>query len=187
MARGTRTVYPGKRNKGLSSSFQPLEEGRSVQWPKRCDKHGDKNEDNIPKNVICVCERGRKRDVYVSMFLCACYKVLLWKIVSIFKKIITVFVQRTLKKKKKLGIKWIFYEIRIANKDDIKSDKNNFICYNKNTYFRLRNFIKIKRERHKNELIIIYSDGEILFIISCLTGFKELIQWLSTHQIDIEN
>ena len=49
MARGTRTVYPGKRNKGLSSTFQAPEEGRRVQRPKRCDKHGD--EDNSPKNV----------------------------------------------------------------------------------------------------------------------------------------
>ena len=51
MARGTRTVYPGERNKGLSSTFQPPEEGRSVQQPKRCDEHGDKDEDNGPKNV----------------------------------------------------------------------------------------------------------------------------------------
>ena len=48
---GTRTVYPGKRNKGLSSTFQPPEEGQSVQRPKRSDKHGDKDEDNSPKNV----------------------------------------------------------------------------------------------------------------------------------------
>ena len=51
MARGTRTVYPGERNKGLSSTFQPPEEGRSVQQPKLCDIHGDKDEDNSPKNV----------------------------------------------------------------------------------------------------------------------------------------
>ena len=51
MARGTRTVYPGKRNNGLNSTFQPPEEGRSVQRPKRWDKHGDKDEDNSPKNV----------------------------------------------------------------------------------------------------------------------------------------
>ena len=51
MARGTRTVYPGKRNKGLSSTFQIPEEGRSVQRPKHCDKHGDKDENNSPKNV----------------------------------------------------------------------------------------------------------------------------------------
>ena len=44
-------VYTCKRNKGLSSTFQPSEEGRSVQQPKRCDKHGDKNEDISPKNV----------------------------------------------------------------------------------------------------------------------------------------
>ena len=51
MARGTRTVYPGKRNKGLSSTFLPPEEGRGIQRPKRCYKHGDKDEDNSPKNV----------------------------------------------------------------------------------------------------------------------------------------
>ena len=51
MAHGTRTVYPGKRNKGLSLTFQPPEDGRNVQQPKRCDKHGDKDEDNSPKNV----------------------------------------------------------------------------------------------------------------------------------------
>ena len=51
MARGTRTVYPGKRNNGLSSTFQPPEEDRSVQRLKRCDEHDDKDEDNSPKNV----------------------------------------------------------------------------------------------------------------------------------------
>ena len=51
MARGSRTVYLGERNKALSSTFQPPEEGRSVQRPKRCDKHGDKDEDNSLKNV----------------------------------------------------------------------------------------------------------------------------------------
>ena len=51
MARGTRTVYPGEQNKGLSSTFQPPEEGRSVQQPNRCDKYGVKEEDNSPKNV----------------------------------------------------------------------------------------------------------------------------------------
>ena len=51
MARRTRIVYPGKRNKGLSSTFQPPEESRSEQRLKRCDKHGDKDEDNSPKNV----------------------------------------------------------------------------------------------------------------------------------------
>ena len=35
----------------LSSTFQPPEEGRSVQQPKRCDKHGVKDEDNSLKNV----------------------------------------------------------------------------------------------------------------------------------------
>ena len=51
MARGTRTVYLGKRNKELSSTFQPPEEGWSVQRPKRWNKHGGKDEDNSPKNV----------------------------------------------------------------------------------------------------------------------------------------
>ena len=51
MARGTRTVYPGERNKGLSLTFQTPEECRSVQRPKRCDKQGDKDEDNSPNNV----------------------------------------------------------------------------------------------------------------------------------------
>ncbi len=55
MARGTRTVYPGDRDKRLSSTFQPPEEGRSVQRSKRCDKHGDKDEDNSPKNVNNPC------------------------------------------------------------------------------------------------------------------------------------
>ena len=51
MACRTRTVYPGKRNKGLSLTFQPPEEGQSVQWPKHWDKHGNKDEDNSLKNV----------------------------------------------------------------------------------------------------------------------------------------
>ena len=51
MACGTRTVYPGKQNKRLSLTFQQPEEGWSIQWPKRCDKYGDKEEDNSPKNV----------------------------------------------------------------------------------------------------------------------------------------
>ena len=51
MARGTRTVYPGKRNKGLRSTFQLPKEDGSIQWLKRCDKHGNKDEDNNPKNV----------------------------------------------------------------------------------------------------------------------------------------
>ena len=51
MACGTRSVYPSKRNKGLSSTFQPPEEGRNIQRLKRCDKHGDKDQDNSPKNV----------------------------------------------------------------------------------------------------------------------------------------
>ena len=51
MACGTKTVYPGKQNKGLSSTFQPPEEGWSVQHLKRCNKHDDKDEDNSSKNV----------------------------------------------------------------------------------------------------------------------------------------
>ena len=51
MAHRTRTVNFGERNKGLSSTFQPPEEGRSIQRTKRCDKHGDKDEDNSSKNV----------------------------------------------------------------------------------------------------------------------------------------
>ena len=48
---GTGTVCPGKLNKGLSSTFQPPEESRSEQQPKHCNKHGNKDEDNSPKNV----------------------------------------------------------------------------------------------------------------------------------------
>ena len=54
MTRVTRTVYPDERNKGLSSTFQPPEEGRSVQRPKHCDKHSNKDEDSTPKNVDIV-------------------------------------------------------------------------------------------------------------------------------------
>ena len=68
MARRTRTVYPGKRNKGLSSTFQPPEEGRSVQRPKRCDKHGDKDEDNSPKNVNDVYNTLSQK--YRQTFIC---------------------------------------------------------------------------------------------------------------------
>ena len=51
MARGTRTVYPGERNKRLSSTFQPPEEGRGVQRPKHWDEHGNKDEGNSPRDV----------------------------------------------------------------------------------------------------------------------------------------
>ena len=51
MAHGTRTVDPSGQNKGLTSSFQPPEETQSVQRLKCCDKHGNKDEDNSPKNV----------------------------------------------------------------------------------------------------------------------------------------
>ncbi len=67
MARGMKTVYPSKRNKGLSSTFQLPEGGRSVQRPKRCDKHGDEDEDNSTKyvnNVIVL--------VYGLKYLCNC-------------------------------------------------------------------------------------------------------------------
>ena len=64
MARGTRTFYPDKRNKGLSSTFKPPEESRSVQWLKCCNKHGDKDEDNISKNLnknfVCGYSNGGK-------------------------------------------------------------------------------------------------------------------------------
>ena len=60
MARGIRTVYSGEQNKGLSSTFQPPEEGRSVQRPKHCDKHGDKDEDNSPKNINTVRQDNSK-------------------------------------------------------------------------------------------------------------------------------
>ena len=51
MAHGTRTIYPGKQNKALSSTFHAPEEGQSIQQPKCCDKHVDKDEDNSQKNV----------------------------------------------------------------------------------------------------------------------------------------
>ena len=51
MAHGTRTGYPGKFSKVLSSTFLPPEEGWSIQSPKCCDKYGDKDEDNSLKNV----------------------------------------------------------------------------------------------------------------------------------------
>ena len=42
---------PASKNKGLSSTFQPPIQGRSIQRAKRCDKRGDKDEDNSPNNV----------------------------------------------------------------------------------------------------------------------------------------
>ena len=39
------------KSPGLNSTFPQPEEDWRVQRPKRCDKHGDKNEDNNPKNV----------------------------------------------------------------------------------------------------------------------------------------
>ena len=41
---------PVSKIKGCST-FQPPEEGQSVQRPKHCDKHGNKDEDNSLKNV----------------------------------------------------------------------------------------------------------------------------------------
>ena len=71
MARETRTVYPGKRNKGLRSTFQQPEEGRSVQRPKLCDKHGDKDEDNSPKNVNNVLVfLYHYKEITTGMFVC---------------------------------------------------------------------------------------------------------------------
>ena len=68
MVHGTRTVYFGKRNKGLSSTFQPPAEGHSIQQRKRYDKHGDENEDNCPKNVNNNCIGAvDKRASYVSL------------------------------------------------------------------------------------------------------------------------
>ena len=49
--RGTRTVYPSEQNRGLSLTFQPPEEGQSVQRLKHFDKHGNEDEDNSPKIV----------------------------------------------------------------------------------------------------------------------------------------
>ena len=51
MARRNITVYHGKRNKGLISTFPPLEEDQNFQLPKRYDKYGNKDEDDSPKNV----------------------------------------------------------------------------------------------------------------------------------------
>ena len=45
------TVYSGKQSKWLSSTFQPPEEGRSVQRLKRWDKHYDKDDDNSQKRL----------------------------------------------------------------------------------------------------------------------------------------
>ena len=48
---------------GLGSTFQPPEEGRSVQRPKRCDTHGYIDENNSPKNVnnISSCRLNFRR------------------------------------------------------------------------------------------------------------------------------
>ena len=74
MACGTRIVYPGKRyNKGLSLTFQPPEEGQSVQRLKHCDKHGDKDEDNSLKNVNNVhnisSQKYRQMDLSIALYI----------------------------------------------------------------------------------------------------------------------
>ena len=74
MARVTRTVYLGERNKGLSSTFQPPEEGRRIQRPKRCDKHGDKDEDNSLKNVNNV---NKQSVTFLNKPELICFQVLL--------------------------------------------------------------------------------------------------------------
>ena len=72
MTRGTRTVYPSKRNKGSNSTFQPPEEGRSVQRPKHYDKHGDKDEDNSQKNVNNVHNTSSQKYRQINMCVCVC-------------------------------------------------------------------------------------------------------------------
>ena len=59
--------YPCKQKKGLSSTFQPSEEIWSVQWPKRCDKHGNKDEDNSLKNVNSVHNTPSQKYRQVSL------------------------------------------------------------------------------------------------------------------------
>ena len=75
MARGTRTVYHSKWNKRLSSIFQPPEEVWSVQQLKRCDKQGDKDEVNSPKNVNNVSKKIVKINVHWKLdFFIQIYK-----------------------------------------------------------------------------------------------------------------
>ena len=74
MARGTRTVYPGKWNKGLSSTFQPPEEGWSVQRPKCCNKHGDKDKDNSQNNV-----NNKATVAYKRLSLVTWNHIIAWK------------------------------------------------------------------------------------------------------------
>ena len=89
MARGTRTVYPGERNKGLSSTFQPPEESQ----PKRWDKNGDKDEDNCPKNVNNVHNTSSQkyRQILKSFYCVETIAILLLNQISSysFKKEIT--------------------------------------------------------------------------------------------------
>ena len=75
LACGTRTVYPSEQNKELSSTFQPPEEGWSVQWPKHCDKHGDKDKDNSPKNANSVHNTSSQK--YRQMPKCVQTKTIL--------------------------------------------------------------------------------------------------------------
>ena len=82
MARGTRTVYIGKRNKELNSTFQPPEEGWSIQRPKRWDKHSDKDVDNYLEKV---------NDVYILQFKSFCNFKELIMIYSIFINMIFQF------------------------------------------------------------------------------------------------
>ena len=49
---GTRTVYPTERKKGQGLTLQTPDEDRCIQRPKRCDKYGDKDEDNSPKKNV---------------------------------------------------------------------------------------------------------------------------------------
>ena len=53
----------------VSLTFQPSEEGRSVQRPKRCDKDGDKDEDNSPKNSIAITNNAIKHQSFVYTLL----------------------------------------------------------------------------------------------------------------------
>ena len=85
MARGTRTIYSGKRNKGLSSTFQPPEEGWSVLRSKCCDKHGDKDEDNILKNVNNVHNTSyQKYRQILKWYSYSCYSSRLFSSVCCF-------------------------------------------------------------------------------------------------------
>ena len=51
-------------------TFQPPKEGQSVQQPKRCDKHGDKDEDNSPKNVNNVHNTSSLKYRQIMWWIC---------------------------------------------------------------------------------------------------------------------